>query len=89
MPITLGGGPSLVYKCACTHYDRRVIGKLRNLAIANDIPVQETIFPDSSDGAELMRRGIPTALLGIATRHAYARFEMGRTFAISTRRCRC
>ena len=78
MPITLGGGPSLVYKCARTHYDRRVIGKLRNLAIANDIPVQETIFPGfSSDGAELMRRGIPTALLGIATRYTHAPFEMG------------
>jgi endoglucanase len=78
MPVRLGGGPSLVYKDSWTHYDRRVIGRLRDVAIAKGIPVQETIFPGfGSDGAALIRSGIPTALLGIATRYTHAPFEMG------------
>ena len=78
MPVKLGGGPSLVYKDSWTHYDRRIIARLRETATANDIPVQETIFPGfGSDGAALIRSGIPTALLGIATRYTHAPFEMG------------
>jgi endoglucanase len=78
MPVMLGKGPSLVYKDSWTHYDRRVIGQLRNVALAHGIPVQETIFPGfGSDGAALIRAGIPTALLGIATRYTHAPFEMG------------
>jgi len=78
MPVRLGQGPSLVYKDSWTHYDRRVISQLRAIADANGIPVQETIFPGfGSDGAALIRAGIPTALLGIATRYTHAPFEMG------------
>jgi endoglucanase len=78
MPVSLGGGPSLVYKDSWTHYDRRVIARLRDIANAHDIPVQETIFPGfGSDGAALIRSGIPTALLGIATRYTHTAFEMG------------
>jgi endoglucanase len=48
------------------------------VALAHGIPVQETIFPGfGSDGAALIRAGIPTALLGIATRYTHAPFEMG------------
>jgi endoglucanase len=80
MPITLGAGPSLVYKDSWTHYDRRIINQLREVAAANNIPVQETIFPGfGSDGAALIRSGIPAALLGIATRYTHAPFEMGDT----------
>jgi endoglucanase len=78
MPVRLGRGPSLVYKDSWTHYDRRVIGQLRAIAEANEIPIQETIFPGfGSDGAALIRAGVPTALLGIATRYTHAPFEMG------------
>jgi len=78
MPVTLGGGPAIVYKDGWTHYDRRVIDRLLAVAQANDIPVQPTLFPGfGSDGAALIRSGLPTALLGIATRYTHAAFEMG------------
>jgi endoglucanase len=78
MPVALGKGPALVYKDSWAHYDRRVIGQLRTVAGTNGIPYQETIFPGfGSDGAALIRAGIPTALLGIATRYTHAPFEMG------------
>ena len=44
---------------------------------ANDLPVQQSIFPGfGSDGAALIRAGIPTALLAIATRYTHSAFEM-------------
>jgi endoglucanase len=77
MPVKLGSGPTLVYKDSWTHYDRRVINRLNDVADAHDIAVQPTIFPGfGSDGAALIRAGIPTALLGIATRYTHAPFEM-------------
>lgn len=78
MPVRLGSGPTLVYKDGWTHYDRRVIGRLRDVAAANGIPFQESVFPGfGSDGAALIRQGVPTALLGIATRYTHTAFEMG------------
>jgi endoglucanase len=54
-----------------------VINRLNDVADAHDIAVQPTIFPGfGSDGAALIRAGIPTALLGIATRYTHAPFEM-------------
>lgn len=77
MPVHLGQGPTLVYKDSWTHYDRRVINQLLDVAAANDIPVQQSIFPGfGSDGAALIRAGIPTALLAIATRYTHSAFEM-------------
>jgi putative aminopeptidase FrvX len=77
MPVKLGRGPALVYKDSWTHYDRRVLHQLLDIAEAHAIPVQPTIFPGfGSDGAALIRAGIPTALLGIATRYTHAPFEM-------------
>jgi putative aminopeptidase FrvX len=78
MPVRLGGGPAIVYKDGWTHYDRRVIDRLLAVAQTNDIAVQPTLFPGfGSDGAALIRSGLPTALLGIATRYTHAAFEMG------------
>ncbi len=80
MPVTLGGGPTLVYKDSWTHYDRRVISRLSAVGKTNGIPFQESIFPGfGSDGAALIRAGIPTALLGIATRYTHSPFEMADT----------
>ena len=76
MPVRLGRGPTLVYKDSWTHYDRRVIDRLLDVATTNQIPVQQSIFPGfGSDGAALIRAGIPTALLAIATRYTHSAFE--------------
>jgi tetrahedral aminopeptidase len=77
IPVKLGRGPALVYKDSSVHYDRRIIGRLLDVASANDIHVQQCIFPGfGSDGAALIRAGIPTALLAIATRYTHSPFEM-------------
>jgi len=77
MPVQLGDGPTLVYKDSWTHYDRRIINRLLDVAKQRSIPVQQSMFPGfGSDGAALIRTGIPTALLGIATRYTHSPFEM-------------
>jgi putative aminopeptidase FrvX len=77
MPVRLGAGPTLVYKDSWTHYDRRVLNRLLDVAESKGIDVQQAVFPGfGSDGAALIRAGIPTALLGIATRYTHSPFEM-------------
>lgn len=77
MPVELGKGPTLVYKDSWAHYDRRIIDRLLDVAETNDIPVQRTIYPGfGSDGAALIRTGIPTALLAVSTRYTHSAFEM-------------
>ncbi len=77
IPVQLGKGPSLVYKDSWAHYDRRIIDRLLDVAEANDLPVQRTIYPGfGSDGAALIRTGIPAALLAISTRYTHSAFEM-------------
>ena len=74
----LGGGPTIVYKDSMAHYDRRVINRLHEVAVANGIPVQETVYSGfGSDGVALMRSGVPAALLAIPTRYTHSAFEMG------------
>lgn len=78
LPVRLGLGPTLIYKDAMVHYDRRLIGLLLTTAASQAIPVQQGVFPGfGSDGAALIRSGIPTALLAIATRYTHSPFEMG------------
>lgn len=78
LPNRLGAGPALVYKDSMIHYDRRVIDRLRAVAEANEIPVQDAVYSGfGSDGVALMRSGVPTALLGIPTRYTHSAFEMG------------
>ena len=77
IPVQLGRGPTLVYKDSWAHYDRRIIDQLLDIAEANDIPVQRSIYPGfGSDGAALIRTGIPAALLAISTRYTHSPFEM-------------
>jgi putative aminopeptidase FrvX len=77
MPVQLGKGPTLVYKDSWAHYDRRIIDRLLDVAETNDIPVQRTIYPGfGSDGAALIRTGIPAALLAVSTRYTHSPFEM-------------
>jgi len=78
LPVRLGRGPTLIYKDAMVHYDRRVICRLLEVASTNDIAAQHGVYPGfGSDGAALIRAGIPTALLAIATRYTHSPFEMG------------
>ncbi|MER3438473.1 MAG: hypothetical protein C4346_13300 [Chloroflexota bacterium] len=77
MPVRLGHGPALVYKDWWVHYDRRVIRRLRDVAAKAGIPVQETTFQGfGSDGAALVRNGVPTALLAVPTRYTHSAFEL-------------
>jgi tetrahedral aminopeptidase len=77
IPVKLGEGPAIVYKDAWTHYDRRVINWLLDIAAGQEIPVQPCIFPGfGSDGAALIRTGIPAALLAIPSRYTHSAFEM-------------
>ncbi|HET9662351.1 MAG TPA: M20/M25/M40 family metallo-hydrolase [Thermomicrobiales bacterium] len=77
IPVQLGKGPTLVYKDSWAHYDRRIIDQLLDVAEANAIPVQRAIYPGfGSDGAALIRSGIPAALLAVSTRYTHSAFEM-------------
>ncbi len=77
IPVQLGKGPTLVYKDSWAHYDRRIIDQLLDIADASGIPIQRTIYPGfGSDGAALIRTGIPTALLALSTRYTHSAFEM-------------
>ena len=78
MPIRLGHGPTLVYKDSSAHYDRRIMARLRGVARANGIPVQEAVVQGmGTDVAAIIRSGVPSALLMIATRYTHSPFEMG------------
>ncbi|MGI8406182.1 MAG: M42 family metallopeptidase, partial [Thermomicrobiales bacterium] len=78
MPIKLGYGPTLVYKDGSAHYDRRIIKLLLDVASVNQIPVQESVVQGmGTDGAALIRSGVPSALLMIGTRYTHSPFEMG------------
>lgn len=77
MPLVLGGGPALIYKDAMTHYDRRLINQLLDTAAANGFPAQQAVYQGiGTDGAALIKSGIPTALLAIPTRYTHTAFEM-------------
>ena len=77
MTFSLGQGAALIYKDSMTHYDRRVINQLLDVAGERGIPVQPGVYQGiGTDGAALIRAGIPTALLAIATRYTHTAFEM-------------
>lgn len=77
MPLELGAGPALIYKDSMTHYDRRVINQLLDAAQRGGIPIQQAVYQGiGTDGAALIKAGIPTALLAIATRYTHTAFEM-------------
>lgn len=76
MPIQLGDGPILVHHDMSVHYDRYLTKAISVCAEAAEIPIQHAIFPHySSDGAALIKLGIPTALLAFATRYTHSPFE--------------
>lgn len=77
MPTALGRGPQLVHKDASAHYDHRLTWRVAEIAEEAGVPVQHAVFERfGSDGAALIRQGVPTALLAVGTRYTHAAFEM-------------
>lgn len=77
MPTVLGGGPTLVHKDNYVHYDYDLIWRLAAVAERAGVPVQHGVYQQfGSDGAALIRQGIPAALLAPATRYTHSAFEM-------------
>ena len=77
IPVKLGGGPVLVLKDNRAHYSRPLALSLRSIAEVNGIPVQLAVFPSyASDGLELIKAGIETALVAPPTRYTHSPFEM-------------
>jgi tetrahedral aminopeptidase len=75
-PSRLGAGPVVVYQDARCHYSRRLSDKLIDVAKLQAIPIQRAIFQNyGSDGAELLRRGVETALLTYPTRYTHSPIE--------------
>ena len=77
-PSRLGAGPVVVYQDARCHYSRRLSDRLIDVAKSQPIPipVQRAIFQNyGSDGAELLRRGVETALLTYPTRYTHSPIE--------------
>ncbi len=76
-PCRLGAGPIAVYQDASVHYARRLTDELVRVATQVGIPVQTAIYQNyGSDGAALMRRGTPAALLTYPTRYTHSPVEM-------------
>jgi endoglucanase len=75
-PSRLGAGPVVVYQDARCHYSRRLSDRLIDVAKSRTIPIQRAIFQNyGSDGAELLRRGVETALLTYPTRYTHSPIE--------------
>jgi endoglucanase len=77
LPTVLGGGPTLVHKDSYVHYDVGLLWRLADVAEREGIAVQHAVYDSfGSDGAALIRQGIPTALVAPATRYTHSAFEM-------------
>ena len=77
IPVKLGAGPVLVHKDNYIHYSPRLTAALTDAAEKADIPIQHAVFPSyASDGAELIRHGIETALVAPPVRYTHSPFEM-------------
>jgi endoglucanase len=76
MPLRLGGGPVLVHKDSMVHYHHRMTAMLELAARDAGIVIQHAVFGSfGSDGAELMRGDVPTAMVAFPTRYTHTPFE--------------
>ncbi len=76
-PARLGGGPLIVHGDFSTQYSHRLSMALVEAGQSVEIPVQQAVFQNyGSDGAELIRRGVETALLTFPTRYTHSPNEM-------------
>lgn len=77
MPTSLGQGPILAHKDARIHYSERVAALLEAAAGRLDQPLQHAVFHGfGSDGDQLIRAGVPTALFTFPTRYTHSPYEM-------------
>lgn len=76
-PCRLGAGPIAVYQDSSVHYSRKITDEIVRVAREAGIPVQTAVFQNyGSDGAALVRRGAPAALLTYPTRYTHSPVEM-------------
>ena len=76
-PSKLGSGPIVVYMDGMVHYSRKLCDRLVAVAESNDIPVQRAVFQQyGSDAAEMIRRGVESALIAYPTRYTHSPIEM-------------
>ena len=76
MPVRLGGGPALIHRDSGVHYSHRLLAQLRAAASRAEVPVQEAVlYHYASDGANLVRQGIETALVAPPIRYSHSPFE--------------
>lgn len=77
MATALRAGPTLVHKDHYVHYSVDLIWRLAAVAEREQIPIQHAVYDGfGSDGAALIRQGIPAALIAPATRYTHSAFEM-------------
>ena len=77
MPTALGAGPLVIHKDSMVHYTRDLIWRVVDVAAQASVPIQHAILENfGSDGSELVRQGIPTALVAPPTRYTHSPFEM-------------
>ena len=76
VPVRLGGGPALVHRDSAAHYSPRILRELRRLGAERGIPVQDAVlYHYGSDGANLVRQGMETALVAPPIRYSHSPFE--------------
>jgi putative aminopeptidase FrvX len=76
VPVRLGGGPALVHRDSSAHYSPRLIRRLRAAAEHAGVPAQDLVlYHYASDGANLIRQGIETALVAPPIRYSHSPFE--------------
>jgi putative aminopeptidase FrvX len=76
-PSKLGAGPVIVYMDGMAHYSRKLSQQLVEVAERADIPFQRAVFQQyGSDAAELIRRGVESALIAYPTRYTHSPIEM-------------
>ncbi len=77
MPTGLGKGPIVAHKDARIHYSERISDLLIATAERLQMPIQHAVFHGfGSDGDQLIRAGIPTALFTFPTRYTHSAYEM-------------
>jgi tetrahedral aminopeptidase len=76
IPTSLGAGPILVHHDREVSYSKEIGRAIEACAKANKIPLQHAVFQRfATDGRELIKMGIPTALLAVPTRYTHSPFE--------------
>jgi len=76
-PGRLRAGPMIVHQDGSVHYSHRLSRELAEVAEDQGLPHQHVVFQYySTDGAELIRRGVESALVAVPTRYTHTPNEM-------------